>query len=95
MIPRIQGKVGQIEEDLENPEHTGKWVFTVWLSFIGATEPEEMGTWGPFDTQDIAKAELDKCAQFMCEKFEEDMDGGPSGKYWDMKDGKLKPWVKH
>ena len=92
MIPRIQGKIGQGDEP-GHPHH-GKWFFTVWFSTLGGGEAKEVGTFGPWETEQIAKDELKKACRLGCEALEEKLggDGKPSGHYIDMKTNELRPW---
>lgn len=92
MIPRIQGKVGQAES--EDPKINNKWFFEMWLTTIGGGDGESLGQFGPWDTEAIAKSELEKAAQMCCEHLVSKIIGAVPGKYIDMKDNKLKKWKK-
>lgn len=90
MIPRIQGKIGQADEP--GHEYHGKWFFTIWLSFIGEGQPKEIGTFGPWETEQIAKDELKNACRMGCEALEEKISGTKSGHYIDMKTNETRPW---
>lgn len=88
---RIRGKVGQATE----PEEVqGKWFFQIWLTTFGGGEGESLGHFGPFETEDIAQAELRKASQMISETITEKITGKKSGLYIDMKDNQLKSWEK-
>jgi len=88
-IPRIQGKIGTIESD---DEDNGKYVATIYATVMGGGKGEEMGTIGPFETEEIAKKELSKVCEKICKDIEIKMTGKSSGMYVDMKDNKTKKW---
>lgn len=58
-IPKIQGEVGRCAES-HDPDHIGKWFFTVKISFRGETQ--EYGPFGPWKTKTLARKELNQCA---------------------------------
>lgn len=89
MIPRIQGKVGQATEP---PEVVGKWFFEIWLTSIGGGPGESMGQFGPWDSEAIAKQELEKAARLAVEAIETQVDGKASGEYIDMKTNQRRKW---
>lgn len=88
MIPRFRGKVGQTDD----PEFKDKWFFTVWLSMMGEGEGREMGTFGPWDTEEIALRELKKCVRHMVETYEKEFTGKISGNYIDMQTNENRSW---
>lgn len=92
MIPRIRGKVGQIEEPIED---RGKYAFTLWLTTVGGGEGKELGTWGPYPTEAEAKAEMKKTAQVAVEAWEIHSTGSKSGKYIDMQTNELRRWEEN
>jgi hypothetical protein len=82
MLPRFQGRVGKGDDN--------KFYFEIFMSIIGdGKEPQSLGTFGPWDTEDIAHAELMNAAKICCEQA-----GGEPGKYIDMKDNKTKEFPK-
>lgn len=92
MIPRIRGKVGQIEEPEELKD---KWCFNLSLwTFDGETQiGEPFGPFGPFDSEEIAQKELMIAARVACEGIEKAAGFEPSGKYIDLKaNAILRPW---
>jgi hypothetical protein len=89
-VPRIQGKVGQATEPAEV---AGKWFFTIWVTVMGSGESEEFGPYGPWDTEIIAKRELEIACRQISDTIAENIPGGVPGQYLDMKDNKLKKWV--
>lgn len=93
-IPRIRGKVGQAEP---GQGYDGKWFFHIEIAtFYGETIGEPVGPFGPFDTKEIAQAELKEAARISCEHFEKQHNGKASGQYMDMKNGGiLRPWKEH
>lgn len=88
-LPRIQGKVGQATEP---KEVEGKWFFEMWASFIGEGAKESLGTWGPFDSEELAQERLKAFAQVACEEWEMKVLGKKSGKYVDMKTNETRTW---
>lgn len=92
-IPRIQAKVGQIEDP---PEFKDKWAFSIWVSSLGGAtgNDEPLKTIGPFDTKDEAHAEMQKAVRLVCEIAEKELTGKTSGAYIDMKTNMRIPWDK-
>lgn len=90
-VPRIQGKVGQCDQS-NDPTHIGKWFFTIWVTIMGSGESQEYGPIGPWETEIIAKKELEKCSEMLCDMVAKGIPGGIPGQYIDMKDNKLKKW---
>ena len=88
-MPRIRGKVGQIETPIEDKD---KWVFTVWLTAFGEGEGKELTTQGPFETEKEALQELKKCARKITEFYQKEYIGEISGKYLDMKTNEMRDW---
>ena len=89
-IPRIQGRVGQIDGGPDND----KWAFEIFIGAIGEGEPEKLTTHGPFETEELAKAALMEGVKLCCEIYEREFTGSVSGTYIDLKDNERKPWVK-
>ena len=92
MIPRIQGKIGTVEDP---PEFAGQFCFQLFLSTMGGGEPESLGQWGPFKTEPEAKRAMMEMTRVACEAIEKSVDGKTSGKYIDMKDNTIKKWDMH
>lgn len=95
MPPRIRSSSFQAEapEDVK-----GKWFFEVsmWTFDGEQMVGEPIGPFGPYDTQDIAIAESKKAAQKACESIETRVDGKPSGRYMDMKNGGvMRNWMEN
>jgi hypothetical protein len=89
MIPRIQARIGQIEDG----EHNGKWIFEIFVSMLGNAESKQsFGVFGPWETREIAEQEAKNACQFVCEDYEEKFLGKKSGKYIDVKTNELKEW---
>jgi hypothetical protein len=88
MLPRIQGKVGQAE----NGPHPGKWYFEMWLTSIGGGEGQTLGLFGPWESEQEAKTELQRACKMAVEAIETKMGNGPSGKYIDMKTNTVRKW---
>ncbi|MBF0365751.1 MAG: hypothetical protein HQK50_09275 [Oligoflexia bacterium] len=83
MFPRIRGKVGQAQDP---EEMKGKWFFELWMStHIGEGVGESMGKFGPWETEAIAKSELEKMARLAVEAIEKNMADGKTNKVrtWD------------
>lgn len=89
MIPRIQGKVGKATEP---PEVAGKWFFEMWLSELGGARCDSLGLFGPWETEEVAQAELRRASQLACEAIEKAVDGKTSGKYVDIKSNLTRRW---
>lgn len=66
----------------------------MWLTEIGGGEGTVLGEFGPFETEEIAKSELDKYSQIACEAVAKHTPNAVLGKYIDMKDNKVKSWKK-
>lgn len=90
-IPRIQGRVGQIEdpEDIK-----GKWAFEITISMLGdpTCEPHTSGPFGPWDSEKIALEELEKAVKLCTEKYEEAVTGEVSGQYYCVKTDSVRRW---
>ena len=71
-------------------------VFRNVAHFYGCKEEgKSLGTFGPWDSEAIAKKELESACRLACESIEKKMTGSTSGQYFDMKDnGKVKNWDK-
>jgi hypothetical protein len=91
-IPRIRGKVGQA---FEPEEMKGKWFFEMWVTPVGGGEGASLGFFGPWDTEEKAKQELQVAARMACETIEKKVMGQVSGKYIDMKTNETMNWDKH
>ncbi len=88
MIPRFQGRVGQIEDP---EEFKGKWAFEVWLSFIGdGNEPKSLGMQGPFDTEETAHFELKLAVNKLVKTAQEAVGAEPNGDCIDLKTNKIR-----
>ena len=94
MIPRIQGRVGTIEDP---PELAGKFAFEIILSDIGGAGQigDPIGPFGPFDTEAEAQRELRKACRTACEDISKKVPGGDPTKYFDMQQNKLRNWDEH
>jgi len=90
--PRIQARVGEIEEP---EEYKGKYAFEVILSFIGESEGRKLGDWGPFDTEKEARAEMKEVCKVVAEECEKAYGKQPDGKYLDLKTNELRNWEDH
>lgn len=88
-VPRIQGRVGQIEDP---PELAGKWVFSLWMSFVGDGQPPRtlLENIGPYATRDIAMAELRLASKRAVEAAQEAVGMKSTGDYVDLKDNRTK-----
>lgn len=88
-VPRIQGRVGQIEAP---PELAGKWVFSLWMSFVGdGQEPRTLlENIGPYPTRDIAMAQLRLATKRALDATYEAAGMKPTGDYVDLKDNRTK-----
>ena len=91
-IPRIRGKVGQIESD--DPKLAGKWIFEIYVSEFGGGEGDCVGQFGPWDTEAIAQSELRNAVRMCSEHWEKATTGTVSGKYVDLKSNVLRSWDK-
>lgn len=80
-IPRIRGRVGQAEED-------NKWYFEMSMWNFEGTQMigEPLGTFGPWETEEIAKAKMRKASEICLRACT-----GPNGEvpqgYIDLKNG--------
>lgn len=89
MIPRIQGRVGEIESP---PELAGRFTFEIFFSVIGQGDPEKVFQGPDYATYEEAMRELRQACRAACEKIEMDIDGETSGKFIDMKTNHLRSW---
>ncbi|MFM6930425.1 MAG: hypothetical protein ACKOX6_18320 [Bdellovibrio sp.] len=86
--PRIRGKVGLAED---GQGFDGKWFFTIEVTDLYGKDLGEPFVFGPWDTEEIARAELDKAVKLACDAVSKAETGEPATQYLDMKDGgKLK-----
>jgi len=92
-IPRIRGRVGQIESGADKD----KWAFELSLWNLQGTQ--RIGDpWliGPFETEAIAQEKLKDAVKIACEAIEKHETGSTSGQYMDLKNGGvMRPWVEH
>lgn len=92
MIPRIMGRVGCADEPAEMK---GKFFFEMFLTYLGSNdEPLSLGQYGPFETEEIAKANLMEGCRLVCEKAEKAMGEEPTGKYINLKTNRTEKWEK-
>lgn len=97
--PRLQGKVGIIEE-AEDAKEVGKFAFNIWFSVIGHDEETELGPWGPYETESDAKSALKKKAQEILKEINnvlrnetgEEIDDNT---YLDLRSGLKRTWREH
>jgi len=93
VIPRIRGKVGQVDHAEPGYEKLlGKWMFTVWMTEFGKGDGEELGTFGPYETEAGAKKGLNDCVKKICEEWEMKVAGKKSGVYVDIKTNETRSW---
>lgn len=91
-VPRLQGKIGVLEEP---PEWKGQFGFEIYLTFMGEGRGNRMGLWAPFKTEQEARVELRKVSREMSETIEMEMTGKISGQYLDMKTNEMRNWEEH
>lgn len=91
MIPRIQGRVGQVEDP---PDLKGKWAFEITVTILGTDASDTFGPIGYWDTEATALQNLQDCVKMLVEKFEKDTTGNISGEYFDMKTNSRRRWDK-
>lgn len=91
MIPRIRGKLGQIEEPLEDK---GKWVFALGIwDLNGEKLLADLGIFGPYETEVLAKQEMKKSVRDVVQGYEKFLTGTTSERYLDLKNGAvLRSW---
>jgi hypothetical protein len=86
MIPRIQTKIGQIEEFPDDPSLVGQWIVELYFSYIGSNKPPElMKVLGPWKTEHEAKFHSREVARIAVTAVEEGMGFEPTGKAINMK----------
>ena len=90
-IPRIRGKVGVAEDG----PHPGKWYFEMWVTSVGGGEGDSLGVFGPWDSEKIAKDELNRACRLACEAVEKKVTGTTSGKFIDMQTNEVRNWDAH
>lgn len=91
VIPRIKGRVAQIESP---PKDAGKWLYEVSIwDLSGEIQGGEPFLFGPFDTEEIAKEQGREIVKKISQKLEKEMTGKSSGRFLDMKNGGImRPW---
>jgi hypothetical protein len=85
-IPRIRARVGKVDDP---PEWRGQWCFeiSVW-TLDGETQiGNPIGPFGPYKTKKEATEKMNEAVRMCCERAEIMVDGKPSGKYFDLKNG--------
>ena len=94
--PRIQGKVGQVEEP---PEFKGKWSYCIWISVIGSDkDPIELQAPGCWDTKELALLALREKAKELVKDINKIATGKESEEFYDLNAkknrdyGKLEYW---
>jgi hypothetical protein len=94
VIPRIRGRVGQVNEP---EEMKGKWVFELELTTLGGGDANvlPLGIFGPYQTEAEAHKKLQEASRTVCEEIERKMMGKSSGKYIDMKTNEVRSWDLH
>lgn len=97
-LPRIQGKVGIIEDP---PDKKGLYAFTIWFSIMGHAEKKEIGPFGPFKTkkeaQTALKAEAKNMSGLICKLMKDSgiKNSMSSDEYFDLKEGVIRKWQEH
>lgn len=90
--PRIQGKVGQVEEPLELK---GKWSYCIWISVIGSDgELIEMQSPGVWDTQHLAMAALREKTNELIKEVNKIVTGEASADFYDLNAKKNRNYEK-
>ncbi len=85
---RLRAKVGQIEGVEGAEAHLkGKWVFTVWVCDLEGGSSEEIGTYGPCETQADAEKACRIKVMEMSELVSKKFSGQPSGFAYDLNQG--------
>lgn len=90
--PRIRGRVGQLDDGPDK----GKWAFEISIAtFWGIQIGDPMGTFGPWETEEIARTEMTRAVKLCCDTISSRMSGGmpPANEAMDMiAGGVLKSW---
>ncbi len=94
MSVRVRGRVGQITEP---PDVAGRWAFEVLITDLGAENVlKSIGPLGDFATEKEAQDALRREVRFISETISGVMDGKPSGRYIDMKNGGIvREWMEN
>lgn len=87
-MPRIQARTGEVQDP---PELKGKFVFEVFLSFVGdGREPERILQSKPFDTEVEAKKEMRDAVELLIKESQKAYGAEPTGEYIDLKTNETK-----
>jgi hypothetical protein len=90
--PRIQGKVGQVEEPIEL---RGQWSFYLKISFLGTDlEPIEFQCPETWPTELKAKEAMRKLATDIVKDVQKKAGFEPTGDFIDFKTNRLNNWEK-
>lgn len=85
--PRVQGKVGQVEDP---PELKGRWSFYLKITFLGIPgEPIEYQCPETFDSELIAKAEMRDLSMSIIKRVQKEMGLEWTGNCFDLKNNRL------
>jgi len=90
--PRIRTKIGQIEEPAEI---AGQWAVnvTAW-NLEGTVKLEDLGVFGPFETESKAREQSRSIVQTIVETLQEKQGFAPTGDFIDMKSGEIRNFRK-
>lgn len=91
--PRIKGRVGSVDEG----EFKGTFFFEIAMfDFYGEKQVGEPMTFGPYKNEPEARAEMMKAVRLACDTIETAVDGKPSVRFMDMKNGGvMRNWEEH
>lgn len=96
IMPRIRGKVGEIQENPEEPETVGKWTWKIELYSVDRkarpTVHRTLNGWelaGRFiyDTEELAKRGLEEHGEKIGQMFQRAVGGDGTEGFWNLKTG--------
>lgn len=94
MMPRIQGKVGQVE-DAKDKTLIGKWTYTIYVSVIGLDKKIEFNFDNFYTSEKEAAAALREECQKIASIITEEVFGEKTSRYLDLKSGQVRPWMEN
>lgn len=95
MIPRIRGRVAQIDAPGDKDDNKFVYEITIW-NLAGETQICDPILFGPYETEAIAKENGRIKVKDMCNFIEKEETGEISGRFLDLKNGAImRPWDDH
>lgn len=94
--PRVQGRVGQVEECANDPTWVGQWMWNLKVSIIGLDQnkfpPIELQSPTPFSTEKQALEAMEVAAEIAIKECQVALGAPPTGEAVCLKTNKPKEW---